>query len=427
LVMEKAILAGLELPASQWNTEETMRELAQLTETAGALPVAEVVQRRPRPDSAYYVGKGKAEEMRLLVEETGADLVIFDDELSPSQKRNLEEALGCRVVDRTALILDIFARRAKTREGILQVELAQLSYLLPRLSGIGTELSRLGGGIGTRGPGETKLEVDRRRIRKRITDLKQDIDEVKKHRALHRQARQAVPLPVVALVGYTNAGKSTLLNSLTDAGVMAEDKLFATLDPTTRQVELADGSRFLLTDTVGFIQKLPHHLVASFRATLEEIWEADLLLHVVDTAHPQAREQMAAVQEILAKLNAAEMPQIVVFNKMDLPEAATALPGLSSAWPASVAVSAKKGIGLDGLLARVDETIRHGHQRLSLMLPYGSESLLAQIRRHGRLDEEKYLPDGIEVRAVLPAAWAERIKRSLEKGAADIDGDNQLP
>lgn len=425
--MEKVVLVGLETQHAQWNIEETMRELAQLAETAGAEPVAEIVQKRSKPDSAYYVGKGKAEDIRLIVEETGADLVIFDDELSPSQKRNLEEVVGTRVVDRTALILDIFAQRAKTREGILQVELAQLNYLLPRLTGLGIQLSRLGGGIGTRGPGETKLEVDRRRIRKRISDLRHEIEEIKKHRTLHRKARQAVPLPVVTLVGYTNAGKSTLLNTLTDADVFAEDKLFATLDPTTRQVELHDGSRFLLTDTVGFIQKLPHHLVAAFRATLEEVLEADLLLHVVDASHPQAAEQMAAVNEILAKLQAQELPVIVVFNKMDLPEAHAALPVLARDWSDHVTVSAAKGAGLEDLLVRVDEVIRGGHQRLEITLPFGSEKILAVIRRHGKLETEEYTAEGIRVRAVLPKAWADKIKHSLNKGETDIAGDDQLP
>jgi GTPase len=426
LVMEKAVLVGLETQHGKWNIHETMRELAQLTETAGAEPVAEMIQKRPKPDTAYYVGKGKAEEIRVILEETGANLVIFDDELSPSQKRNLEEVTGCLVVDRTALILDIFAQRAKTREGILQVELAQLSYLLPRLTGLGTELSRLGGGIGTRGPGETKLEVDRRRIRKRISELQREIEEIKKHRALHRQSRQAIPLPVATLVGYTNAGKSTLLNSLTAAGVMAEDKLFATLDPTTRQVEQKDGSRFLLTDTVGFIQKLPHHLVAAFRATLEEVLEADLLIHVVDASHPQAHEQMASVNEILGQLKAQSLPVLVVFNKMDIPEANKALPVLTRDYPDHVALSAKNGMGLDTLLSKVDQMLRQGHQRLALTLPFGSEKILSVIRRHGKMELEEYLPDGIAVRAVLPAAWAARIRHSLDKGETDIAGDGEL-
>ena len=422
--MEKAVLVGLETQKIEWNKEETMQELALLAETAGAEPVAEMIQKRQRPDSAFYVGKGKAEEIRLIVEETEADLVIFDDELSPSQKRNLEEILTVRVVDRTALILDIFAQRAKTKEGKLQVELAQLQYLLPRLTGMGVQLSRLAGGIGTRGPGETKLEADRRRIRKRITDLKNEIEEIKKHRSLHRKARQEVPLPVVTLVGYTNAGKSTLLNTLTNAGVFAEDKLFATLDPTTRQVELPGGSGFLLTDTVGFIQKLPHHLVAAFRATLEEVEEADLLLHMVDASHPQAAEQMAAVQKIMQKLNTEELPSIVVFNKMDVPEAHNNLSTLAADWPQHVAISAKNGAGLDALLEAIATALRENHIRLDATLPFGSEKILAVIRKYGKIEQEEYLEDGIRIRSVMPKQWAEKVKISIAAGATEfVDHD----
>ncbi|MCW3490712.1 GTPase HflX [Dethiobacter alkaliphilus] len=421
--MEKAVLVGLETQDTQWNIEETMHELALLAETAGAQPVAEIIQKRQRPDSAFYVGKGKAEEIRLIVEETNAQLVLFDDELSPSQRRNLEEAVAVRVVDRTALILDIFAQRAKTKEGKLQVELAQLHYLLPRLTGMGVQLSRLAGGIGTRGPGETKLEVDRRRIRKRISDLKKEIEEIKKHRTLHRKARQEVPLPVVTLVGYTNAGKSTLLNALTNADVFAEDKLFATLDPTTRQVELPGGSMFLLTDTVGFIQKLPHHLVAAFRATLEEVLEADLLLHVVDTSHPQAAEQMNAVQNILQQLGAQELPAIVVFNKMDMPEAHANLSALAGEWPEHVAVSAKNQVGLDTLLEAISDNLQKNHVRLDLTLPFGSEKILAIIRKYGQLEQEEYKADGIAVRAVMPRPWAEKVKNSLGEGVAEFADD----
>lgn len=415
--MEKAVLVGLDLQESACNIDETLRELALLAETAGAEAVAELIQKRPRPDSRFYVGKGKADEIRIIVEETGADLVIFDDELSPSQKRNLEEVVSARVVDRTALILDIFAQRAKTREGKLQVELAQLNYLLPRLAGKGLELSRLGGGIGTRGPGETKLEVDRRRIRKRISDLKEEIEEIKKHRSLHRKARQSVPLPVVTLVGYTNAGKSTLLNALTDAGVFAEDKLFATLDPTTRQVALAGGGGFLLTDTVGFIQKLPHHLVAAFRATLEEVLAADLLLHVVDASHPQAEAHMTAVNAILRKLGAHEIQELVVFNKMDVPEANLTVAALSREWPSHVAVSARNGQGLSALLEKIDMLLRDTQNRVEFLLPFAYGHFLSQVRRHGKVEEEEYLPDGIRIKAILPKLWAEKIEHSLAQGA----------
>jgi len=415
LFMEKAVLVGIDTPNSPWDIDETMQELAQLTETAGAEAVAEVVQKRERPDTAYYVGKGKLEEIKIIVEETSADLVIFNDELSPSQIRNLEAALEVRVVDRTALILDIFAQRARTREGKLQVELAQLNYLLPRLTGRGSELSRLGGGIGTRGPGETKLEVDRRRLRKRIADLNKEIEQVKKTRQLHRKSRQNIPLPIVTMVGYTNAGKSTLLNALTDAGVLAEDKLFATLDPTTRQVQLPHGGMFLLTDTVGFIQKLPHHLVAAFRATLEEVLEADLLLHVVDTAHPQAQRQMSAVQAILNQLEAQHLPQLVVFNKMDLPQAHENFQ-LTQQAPDYVAISALKGKGLDTLLAKIETMLHQEHERQEFFIPFAQAQLLHVIRQFGKLEKEEYLPQGIRAEAVLPRVWAKKIQHQLKQG-----------
>ena len=411
--MEKAILAGLETDASRGSSIYTMQELARLAQTAGAVPVAEVVQSRARPDAAYYLGKGKVEELKIIAAETGADLVIFDDELTPTQIRNLEKLLEMRVVDRTALILDIFAGRARSREGKLQVELAQLTYLLPRLAGRGTQLSRLGGGIGTRGPGETKLETDRRRLRKRIGDLQAEIEEIKKHRLLHRRARQKNDVPTVALVGYTNAGKSTLLNTLASANVAAEDKLFATLDPTTREVALPGGGSFLLTDTVGFIQKLPHHLVAAFRATLEEITAADLLLHVVDTAHPQAERQMAEVNKILSELGAGMLPVLVVFNKMVLPEASRQYPVLARQYPEHVAVAAKNGRGIEDLLMAVERILRQGDKQVEILIPFARAGLLSLVRRHGRLEAQEYLPEGIRVRAVLPARWAEKIRREL--------------
>ncbi|HHX73827.1 MAG TPA: GTPase HflX [Firmicutes bacterium] len=411
--MEKAILAGLETDAPRGSSLHTMRELAQLAQTAGAVPVAEMIQSRSRPDTAYYLGKGKAEELKLVAAETGADLVIFDDELTPTQIRNLERLLNVRVVDRTALILDIFAARAQSREGKLQVELAQLTYLLPRLTGRGTELSRLGGGIGTRGPGETKLETDRRRLRKRISDLQAEIEEIKKHRLLHRQARKKNAIPAVALVGYTNAGKSTLLNTLAAADVKAEDRLFATLDPTTREVALPGGGSFLLTDTVGFIQKLPHHLVAAFRATLEEVTAADLLLHVVDTAHPQAERQMAEVTSILRDLGAEMLPVLVVFNKMDLPEASRQYHLLARHYPENVAVAATSGRGTGELLAAVERILRQEDRQLDLLIPFTQAGLLSLVRRYGRLEAQEYLPEGIRIRAVLPARWAEKIQREL--------------
>jgi GTP-binding protein HflX len=422
--METAILVGLQTAKAGVATEETMRELAQLVKTAGAEPAAETVQKRPSADAAYYVGKGKAEEIAVLAKELSADCIVFDDELSPVQIRNLETLTKVRVVDRTALILDIFAQRARTREGKLQVELAQANYLLPRLTGRGVELSRLGGGIGTRGPGEKKLEVDRRRLRERITDLRRELEEVKKHRSLHRQSRQAIPLQVVTLVGYTNAGKSTLLNVLTGAGTLVEDKLFATLDPTTRRVRVPGGREFLLTDTVGFIRKLSHHLVAAFRATLEEVLQADLLLHVVDTAHPQAAEQIEAVMDVLRQLGAESRPMLLVFNKLDEPPAKTALPALSRAYPDHVAVSALNMEGLAELLHKTEALLQHDDCRMSWMLPLGRDDLLATMRRHGRIDSVQYTAEGIDVRATLPRPWAEKISSSLNSPERGAGGDS---
>ncbi len=412
---ERAVLVGLETPATEGQAAETMRELSLLARTAGAQTLAEIVQKRPSPDSAFYVGKGKAEEIALVAAEASADLIIFDDELSPVQARNLEKVTGRRVVDRTALILDIFAGRARTREGKLQVELAQLTYLLPRLTGFGEQLSRLGGGIGTRGPGETKLETDRRAIRKKIGDLKREIAEIRKHRALHRQARMSVPVPVVTLVGYTNAGKSTLMNALTAADTFTGDKLFATLDPTTRKVELPGGRMFLLTDTVGFIRKLPHHLVAAFRATLEEVLAADLLLHVVDTPHPEAARQVVAVNMILRELKADKLPILTVYNKMDLPESVSALPSLSAGGNTGVAVSALRRLGLAELLAAIGEMLRETGRRAVYTIPYGREEALAYISRQGTIESIEYGPEATLVQAVLPAAAAGRLRAMLEE------------
>ncbi|MGE5508668.1 MAG: GTPase HflX, partial [Chitinophagales bacterium] len=316
---ERAVLASLTLPAQHPSeTDEMLRELGELAATAGAEVVALVSQRRDHPDGAFYLGEGKVDELHLLVHAEGAELLICDDELTPTQQRNLEEKLEIRVIDRARLILDIFAQRARTKEAQLQVELAQLEYVLPRLTGQGAALSRLGGGIGTRGPGETALEVDRRRIRSRIAALRRQLEEVRKHRGVQRQERLASGLPVVALVGYTNAGKSTLLNRLTAAGVLAEDRLFATLDPTVRRFTLPTGETLLLVDTVGFIRKLPHELVAAFRATLEESTGADLLLHVMDASHPGFLAQKQAVETVLSELRVEPARVIPVLNKVDL-------------------------------------------------------------------------------------------------------------
>ena len=306
------------ISADRWSTEDSLEELAELASTAGAEIVGKLIQRLPRPSKTHYLGEGKLNELVALKNSTGSDLVIFDDELSPLQQQNLEEALQVKVIDRVALILDIFARRARTREGQLQVELAQHEYLYPRLAGQWTHLERLGGGIGTRGPGESQLETDRRLIRQKIHRLKLQTEEIRKHRQLHRQKRSKSGLPVVAIVGYTNAGKSTLLNALSEANVFVEDKLFATLDPTTRRITLPDKKVVLITDTVGFIRKLPPTIVTAFRATLEGLSEASILLHVVDLASHNAAEQCQVVEDILAELDLAGKPRITVLNKIDL-------------------------------------------------------------------------------------------------------------
>ena len=354
---EVAVLIGLRRPhQSRWDAEDSLEELAQLAISAGATPAFRVLQERSLPNPRTLIGPGKAEEVRAICEE-GVDLVIFDDDLTGSQQRNLEGVLGRKVVDRTGLILDIFAQRARSREGKLQVELAQLKYLLPRLTGHGVELSQLGGGIGTRGPGETQLEVDRRRIRRRIVKIEEGLEKVRRHRALLRRGRQKQALLTAAFVGYTNAGKSSLLNALTDAALPVADKFFATLDPTLRKVRVPGGRNILLSDTVGFIRKLPHQLVEAFKATLEEVRASDFLLHVIDISHPDWQNQSQAVMAVLGELGAAAKPLISVYNKVDKlphPEAVAFL----ARRPRSVVVSARTGAGLDDLKHAMAETLK---------------------------------------------------------------------
>ena len=347
--------------SAAWSLEDSLAELAQLAMSMGADVVAEVTQNLNRP-TQHYVGKGKLEEIRETIASEECDLAIFDDELSPNQQRNLEDDLKIKIIDRSALILDIFARHARTREGTLQVELAQHQYLLPRLAGQWSHLERLGGGIGTRGPGETQIETDRRLIRNRIQRLKSELEDVRRHRALHRQRREQVGFPVLSLVGYTNAGKSTLFNALVHAGVPAENRPFSTLDPVTRSITLPSGVNALLTDTVGFIQKLPPALIAAFRATLEELQEATLLLHVVDISHPNAAEQNLVVEETLKELKLAEKPRLLVLNKADLliGQDETQPDGLEEAAPSQingVLTSAAQGWGLDQLLQEIERTL----------------------------------------------------------------------
>ncbi|MBE0415803.1 MAG: GTPase HflX [Dehalococcoidia bacterium] len=367
--IERAFLVGVEVKGTRntWSVEDSLEELALLADTAGAEVVGALIQRLQKPTPTYYLGKGKVGELAELKEKLRYDVVLFDDELSPTQQRNLEDALEVKIIDRTALILDIFARRAQTHEGRLQVELAQHEYLLPRLAGQWSHLERLGGGIGTRGPGEAQIETDRRLIRQKIHRLQKEIEQVRKHRALYRRQRTLRGIPVVAIIGYTNSGKSTLLNSLTPTGrgsVFVEDKLFATLDPTTRRLTLPNKREVLITDTVGFIQKLPTTVVAAFRATLEELEEAALFLHVIDITHQNAVEQSMTVEEMLTELGLGDKPRIAVLNKVDLfassqEDISDFVRLIKASGQEVVLISAAKGWGLDGLLERVMEKVLH--------------------------------------------------------------------
>jgi GTP-binding protein HflX len=411
---EKALLMALDFNDS--NLDLSLSELYGLAETAGAVVLDAVVQKRSRPDNRYFLGKGKLQEITERCQQLEVSVVICDQELSPSQQRNIEDIVEVKVIDRTQLILDIFAQRAHTKEGKLQVELAQLNYMLPRLIGRGKELSRLGGGIGTRGPGETKLEVDRRRIRQRITDLKQELAEVIKHRELHRKNRQSVPFPLVSLVGYTNAGKSTLLNALTGSDVLAEDKLFATLDPTTRRVSLPTNETILLTDTVGFIQNLPHHLVAAFRATLEEVVEANLLLHVVDASHPHCEQQVKAVEKVLKSLGADQKQTILVLNKIDVNNDNHLIyADFSNHYNGKpVGISAKNKYGLDNLLQAISEALSLGKVVTKIFIPFNKSSVIEMLHQHGKVFQQEYIEDGVEVEVEMEQNWVDRVLAKLK-------------
>ena len=406
---ERALLVGVERQGA-WDVTDSLKELAQLVETAGAEVVGAVSQKRSHADPALFIGRGKVQEISLIRQEMSANIIVFDDELSPAQQRNLEQLLGIKVIDRPALILDIFAQRARSHEGKLQIELAQLKYNLPRLGGQGLVLSRLGGGIGTRGPGETKLEVDRRRIRSRINDIEKEIENLKKHRNLHRERRQAASVPTASLVGYTNAGKSTLLNKLTNAGVLAEDKLFATLDPTTRRIKLPGGREILLTDTVGFIQKLPHQLIAAFRGTLEEVVQADLLLHVIDASHPQHKQQSQAVYKVLQELGVDTKPVITVLNKSDRISNEHTLERLQRD-PASIAVSATTGMNLEKLLAMIEDAFKTTMIDTVLVVPYNDSGLISKLYDVANVNSVEYNPEGIHVAVSLAPEQFERYKK----------------
>lgn len=399
---EKTILIGLERDGvTRWDVEDSLRELQQLAATAGAQVIDTVVQKLEKPTAPFYIGKGKAEEVARQCGEKHVTSLIFDDELSPAQGRNLEEITSRKVLDRTQLILDIFARRARTREGRLQIELAQLQYLLPRLTRMWTHLSRQSGGIGTRGPGETQLEVDRRRVQERIARLERDLREVRKHRTVQREGRLRRNWPVASLVGYTNAGKSSLLNRLTGAGVAAEDKLFATLDPTTRQLVLPNRQKVLLTDTVGFIRKLPHTVIESFKATLEEVQLADLLIHVVDLSHPQYHEQMAAVDETIDELGAHGKQTMVVFNKIDRVDPEIVRSQLHH-HPGSVAISARTGEGMESFFEELEVRLGAWRLRGSYRIPVNESALLAELHRVGHVLSLTYEGDYALVIAHVP-------------------------
>jgi GTP-binding protein HflX len=411
LRLERVVLVGVAVDGSLERAERSVQELHRLAETAGAEVLDAMVQRRARPDAGTFIGKGKAKELAATVKALGADTVIMDDELSPGQLRHLEELVDAKVIDRTVLILDIFAQHATSREGKAQVELAQLNYMLPRLRGWGESLTRVGSGmgsagpIGTRGPGETKMEVDRRRIRRRITKLRRDLVDMARTRDVKRRGRERAGVPAVALVGYTNAGKSTLLNRLSGAGVLVEDKLFSTLDPTTRRLDLPGGRAATFTDTVGFIAKLPHDLVEAFKSTLEEVARADLIVHLVDVAQPDPAGQMAAVRSVLGEVGAAEVPELLVLNKADLLDEVTRA-RLARLFPGVPMISAATGEGIDDLLAAIAGRLPHPEVELTAVVPYDRGDLVDRAHREGEILAVDHLPEGTRLHLRAPAALA---------------------
>lgn len=404
---ERVILVGVSISDAD-DTKDSLEELEELAKTAGAKTVGVVIQNREYMHPGTYVGKGKIDEIKELIWELDATGIICDDELSPAQMKNLQDELDVKVMDRTLLILDIFVARATTSEGKIQVELAQLKYRQSRLAGFGIALSRLGGGIGTRGPGEKKLEMDRRLIKGRITQLNRELKEVRRHRELTREHRAKTKIPVVAIVGYTNAGKSTLLNKLTGANVLEADKLFATLDPTTRNLRLPSGQEILLTDTVGFIRKLPHHLIEAFKSTLEEAKYADMILHVVDASNPQMDEQMHIVYETLKGLDVTDKPVITAFNKQDRLTQSVVLRDFKA--DHIVNISAKTGEGLEKMQEILENVLREKKMAVECVYPYAEAGKIQMIRKYGELLEEEYRDDGIYVKAFVPVEVYEKVK-----------------
>ena len=424
--LEQVVLVGVWTEGTGDEAERSLRELAALAETAGALVLDGVIQRRDRPDPATYIGSGKARELRELVVSTGADTVICDGELSPGQLRHLEDVVKVKVVDRTWLILDIFAQHARSKAGRAQVSLAQMQYLLPRLRGWGESLSRQAGGraggatggVGTRGPGETKIETDRRRIRDQMTVLRRQLKEMERVRRTQRGARQRAGTPAVALAGYTNAGKSSLLNRLTGAGVLVEDALFATLDPTVRKLDLPSGRHCTIADTVGFVRHLPHHLVEAFRSTLEEVTDADLVVHVVDGSDPHPEDQLSAVREVLAEIGAGNLPELVVINKADIADPQQ-LAALRRREPDALIVSAHSGEGIEELLARLDERLPRPEIEVDVVVPYDRGDLVAAAHADGEVLSQDHLPEGTRLRARVRPDLAARL------GVAPPDPDDQ--
>ncbi|GLV74038.1 MULTISPECIES: GTPase HflX [Streptomyces] len=425
LRLERVVLVGVWTSGTVQDAENSLAELAALAETAGALVLDGVIQRRNKPDPATYIGSGKAEELRDIVVESGADTVVCDGELSPGQLIHLEDVVKVKVVDRTALILDIFAQHAKSREGKAQVSLAQMQYMLPRLRGWGQSLSRQmggggsgssGGGMATRGPGETKIETDRRRIREKMAKMRREIAEMKTGRDIKRQERRRHKVPSVAIAGYTNAGKSSLLNRLTGAGVLVENALFATLDPTVRRAETPSGRLYTLADTVGFVRHLPHHLVEAFRSTMEEVGDADLILHVVDGSHPAPEEQLAAVREVIRDVGAVDVPEIVVINKADLADPLV-VQRLLRMERRALAVSARSGLGIDELLAVIDEELPRPQVEIEVLVPYTDGKLVARTHADGEVISEEHTPEGTLLKARVHEELAAELRRYVPAAA----------